>query len=624
MQYSIATVCLSGLLVDKIPAIAEAGFSGIELFENDILTYDGSIPELRRLIESHDLQVVTYQPFRDFEGLPEPRRSRAFERARYKLDLTAELGCDLLMICSSLSPHALGGIDRAAGDLAELGDQAAERGLRVAYEALGWGRFINDYRDSWEIVRRAAHDAVGLCLDTFHIFSRDTPLAAIESIPGDNIFLVQVADAPRMTLDALSWSRHYRCFPGQGELPLDEFMLKLNATGFDGPLSLEVFNDQFRAGDIEQTAKDGYRSLVYLGERTERAGNLHPQPLAPAQIPGAVAFVEFTLAADKIEAFHQLLTALGFVLAGRHRTKQVEHWRQGEINLVLNLEHGSYAAQYLSLHGSSVCAIALQVADVDKVVKRAGQMNYRASFGDPVNDTHGNPAIAGLSEGLLYFVGGNGQSIWQRDFVSADPVEQFAYLEHIDHLSFTMPYPEMLRAILMYRAMFGMSAAPAVDVYDPGGLMRSQVMRTDDNAVCFALNSSDSQHTLSSRILERQAGSGVQHIALESRDIKALARRVRDAGIDILAIPDNYYADLQARFGLSDTDAAEMAELGLLYDEDETGKFWQFYTKLFDGSFCFEIVQREGYSGFGAANAPVRSAIQSIELAALSSQAERL
>ena len=617
MQYSIATVCLSGLLADKIPAIAEAGFRGIELFENDILTYGGSIPELRRLIDSHNLEVVTYQPFRDFEGLPEPWRARAFERARYKLDLTAELGCDLLMICSSLSPHALGGIDRAADDLNDLGDLAAERGLRVAYEALGWGRFINDYRDSWEIVRRAAHPSVGLCLDTFHIFSRDTPLVAIESIPGDRIFLVQVADAPRMTLDALSWSRHYRCFPGQGELPLDEFMIKLNATGFDGPLSLEVFNDQFRASDTGQTAKDGYRSLVYLGERTERAGSTRPQPLVPPQTPGSVAFIEFTIAADKIEPFHQLLNALGFVMASRHHSKEVEHWRQGDINLVLNLEEGSYAAQYLSLHGSSVCAIALEVADVDKVIRRAAQMNYRASFGDPVNDTRGNPAIAGLSEGLLYFVPGNGQTIWQRDFKSVDAADECAYLERVDHLSFTMPYPEMLRAILMYRAMFGMTAAPAVDVYDPGGLMRSQVMRTDDHAICFALNSSDSQHTLSSRILERQAGSGVQHIALESPDIKALARRVRDAGIDVLRLPRNYYADLQARFGLSDAEVAEMADLGLLYDEDENGQFWQFYTRLFDGSFCFEIVQRQGYTGFGAANAPVRSAIQSIELASL-------
>ena len=80
MLYSIATVCLSGLLTEKIPAIAAAGFKGIELFENDVLMHAGSISDIRKLIEDHDLEVVTYQPFRDFEGLPEPLRSRALER----------------------------------------------------------------------------------------------------------------------------------------------------------------------------------------------------------------------------------------------------------------------------------------------------------------------------------------------------------------------------------------------------------------------------------------------------------------------------------------------------------------------------------------------------------------
>lgn len=611
MLYSIATVCLSGLLSEKIPAIADAGFKGIELFENDVLMHDGSISDVRKLIDDHGLSVVTYQPFRDFEGLPEPLRSRALERARRKLDLTAELGCGLLMVCSSVSPHAMGGIARAAEDLAALGELAAERGLRIAYEALAWGRHVNDYRDSWEIVRRAQHDAVGLCLDTFHIFSRDTALAAIESIPGDRIFLVQVADAPRLSMDTLSWSRHYRCFPGQGELPLSEFMRKLAVTRYDGPLSLEIFNDQFRAGDTAQTAADGYRSLVYLGERTEHAT---PEPLVPIQPPRGVAFVEFAIEPHLREAFSRLLVALGFAPVGHHRHKAVEHWRQGDIHLVLNHEDDSFAQDYYADHGSSVCAIALEVDAVDPVVSRARQLNYPAFYGDPNTDAHGNPAIAGLSEGLLYFVGRDAPSIWERDFNALEPTSSEAYLQRVDHFSVTMPYEEMLRAILLYRSMFGMQAATTVDVFDPGGLVRNQVMRTADSAVCFALNSSQAQRTLSSRLLERQSGSGVQHVAFATRDIAAIARRLRDCGIDVLELPANYYDDLQARFGLSDTQVREMAELGIVYDEDEAGSYRQLYTRLFAGQFCFEVVQRDGYRGFGAANAPIRSAMQAAEL----------
>src|SRR5262244_2325053 len=116
-----------------------------------------------------------------------------------------ELDCDLLMICSNVSPESLGGIERAAADLREIGERAAKRGLRVGFEALAWGRHINDYRDAWEAVRRADHPAVGIVLDTFHILARKTDLSAIRSIPRDRIFLVQVADAPILGMDYLPW-----------------------------------------------------------------------------------------------------------------------------------------------------------------------------------------------------------------------------------------------------------------------------------------------------------------------------------------------------------------------------------------------------------------------------------
>lgn len=134
------------------------------------------------------MKLVTLQPFRDFEGLEGRDRQRAFDRAERKFDLMAELGTDLLMCCSSVHPNAKPGIARAAEDYAELGDRAAKRGLRVAFEALAWGTHIHDYRDSWEVVRRADHASVGLVLDTFHIFSRQTELDTLASIPGDRIF----------------------------------------------------------------------------------------------------------------------------------------------------------------------------------------------------------------------------------------------------------------------------------------------------------------------------------------------------------------------------------------------------------------------------------------------------
>ena len=234
MRLAIATVCLSGGLVEKLEAIAAAGFKDVEIFENDLLSFNGTPADVRRMVADLGMQIITFQPFRDFEGMPGDKRARAFARAERKFDLMQELGCDLLLVCSNISPDSVGGIDRAAADLAELGERAGKRGLRIGFEALAWGRHINDYRDAWEAVRRADHKAVGLVLDSFHTLARKTDLKAIRSIPRDRIFLVQVADAPVLDMDPLSWSRHFRNFPGQGDLPVLDFMEALQATEFDG------------------------------------------------------------------------------------------------------------------------------------------------------------------------------------------------------------------------------------------------------------------------------------------------------------------------------------------------------------------------------------------------------
>ena len=212
---SIATVSLSGSLDEKLRAIAAAEFDAVEIFENDLLSFNGSPRDVGQLCRDLGLAICAFQPFRDFEGMPEPQRARNFTRAERKFDLMQELQTDLLLICSNISPASLGGIDRAAGDFRALGELAAPRGLRIGFEALAWGRHVNDYRDAWEIVRRADHKSIGVILDSFHALAPAFPVNAIESIPADKIFLVQLADAPKLGLDVLSWSRHFRCFPGQ-------------------------------------------------------------------------------------------------------------------------------------------------------------------------------------------------------------------------------------------------------------------------------------------------------------------------------------------------------------------------------------------------------------------------
>src|SRR5260370_2556551 len=201
MKCSIAAVSVSGTLDKKLQAIAAAGFDAVEIFESDFISFDGSASDFANMCRDLGLSICAFQPFRDFEGMPEPQRTQNFRRAERKFDLMDKLGTDLLLICSNVSPASLGGIDRAADDLRELGERASAQGLRVGFEALAWGRHVNDYRDAWEIVRPANHKSIRISLDSFHTLAPSLPVSAIGSIPGDRIFLVQLADAPQLDLD---------------------------------------------------------------------------------------------------------------------------------------------------------------------------------------------------------------------------------------------------------------------------------------------------------------------------------------------------------------------------------------------------------------------------------------
>jgi 4-hydroxyphenylpyruvate dioxygenase len=617
LQTAIATVCLSGTLNEKLEAIAAARFKGVEIFENDLLSFDGTPAEIGREIRGLGLTAVTFQPFRDFEGMPEPQRTKVFSRAERKFDLMAELGCDLLMVCSNVSPDSLGGIDRAAADFRELGERAAKRGLRVAFEALAWGRHVNDYRDSWEIVRRADHPAVGLVLDSFHVLARGTELNALRVIPRDRIFLVQIADAPKLNMDYLSWSRHYRCFPGQGDLPVGAFIDALQATGFDGLLSLEIFNDSFRAGSARQVAIDGQRSLLVmlddLGTRTGVPVPGLPRLPPPARCLG-IDFIEFAMDETAATEFEAALKMLGFVKAGVHKSKMVTWWRQGNVNLVINSDKEGFAHSFNITHGSAVCALALKVDDASAARTRAARL-LDQPFRQVVRTGEIDiPAVRGLGGSLVYFVDDKTDlgRHWEIDFdvPQGEAGGPDAGLTIIDHVSQSMQHEEMLSWLLFYTSLLGARKTPVQDVLDPGGIVLSQVVETADGGFRLVLNASQSRQTLSSRFLSELFGSGVQHIAFATDDIFSTVARLRENGVALLPIPENYYDDLEARIEIDRDLSDRLRENHVLYDRQGLGEYFQAYTTTFDGGFFFECVQRRMYDGFGAPNAPIRLAAQ--------------
>lgn len=618
MKTSIATVSISGDLREKLAAISAAGFDGIEIFENDFLAFDGSPRDVGAMIRDAGLEITLFQPFRDFEGMPEPHRARAFDRAERKFDLMQELGTDLMLVCSNVSPVSLGGINRAADDFAELGGRAAARGLRVGYEALAWGRHVNDHRDAWEVVRRADHPNVGLILDSFHTLARKTDVDTIRAIPGDRIFIVQLADAPMIDMDLLYWSRHFRNMPGEGDLAVTDFMRAVAATGYDGVLSLEIFNDQFRGGSPKSIAVDGHRSLVYLMDQVRRREPdvRIPLPEMPDRIEAqGIEFVEFAADEAEAEELARMFASLGFVEAGRHVSKDVTLWRQGGINLLINTEREGFAHSSYLVHGTSVCAIGLRVADAAATVARARALGAD-TFDQPVGPGElAIPAIRGVGGGVMHFVDRKSglAGLWETDFrlTGGGKASADAGLVSIDHLAQTMNYEEMLTWTLFYTSIFATAKTPMVDVVDPAGLVRSQAIETADGALRITLNGAENRRTLAGRFIAESFGSAVQHVAFESRDIFATAAALKACGFTSLEISRNYYDDLEARFGLDPDFADRLRAENILYDRDGEGEYFQLYGPNYGEGFFFEIVERRGgYRGYGAANAQFRIAAQ--------------
>jgi 4-hydroxyphenylpyruvate dioxygenase len=616
VKTSIATVSISGDLREKLEAIAAAGFDGVEIFENDFLAFDRSPAEVRRMVADLGLEITLFQPFRDFEGLPEPQRSQAFDRAERKFDLMEELGAPLMLVCSSVAPAALGGIDRAAADFRELGERAGRRGLKVGFEALAWGRHVNDHRDAWEVVRRADHAHVGLILDSFHSLSRKIDPDTIRAIPGDKIFIVQLADAPALDMDLLYWSRHFRNMPGEGDLPVVEFARAVAATGYDGPLSLEIFNDQFRAGSPRTIALDGHRSLIYLMDQVREA-----EPEVARNVPAlpprvsvrGVSFVEFTADETEAETLRVLLGQLGFARTGRHRTKSVERFSQGEINIVVNTEREGLAHAAYVTHGTSAYAMGLLVEDAAATLDRAKALGAQP-FAQRVGPGELSiPAVRGVGGGVIYFLDDHSDlaRVWDIEFAAEPAPGTDAGLVGFDHVAQTMNYEEMLTWILFYRSIFLVVKGPMVDVVDPSGLVRSQVIANRDGSLRLTLNGAESRRTLAGHFIAETFGSSVQHIAFASRDIFVTAEALRANGLIPLQISPNYYDDLAARLGLDAEMIERLAEHNILYDRDAGGEFFQLYTRNLGEGFFFEVVERRGaYAGYGAVNAPFRIAAQ--------------
>lgn len=585
----IATVSLSGVLTDKLAAIAGAGFDGVEIFDNDLISSTLSPAEVATRCADLGLRIDLFQPVRDIEGVPPERFDRVLHRVRRKLEVMRELGATTVLACSNVAPDAIDDAGLRAEQLHRIGELSEGYGVRVAYEALAWGRHVNRVGQAWEAVQQADHPAITLAVDTFHILSRGDDGAALAGVPGERIGFLQVADAPLLDMNVLEWSRHYRCFPGQGALDVAGVVGATLRAGYDGPVSLEVFSDVVREVEPEVTARDAMRSLVFLQEQLA-----HQLPDPPVD----AAFIE-VVGPPEGTWFPNLLAGLGFRVAGTHRTKPVTWWRNGGASVLVNEEPGAAAPRALGLVAPPVAAVQ----------DRAAAMLWPALERTRGADEALLPGIASPS-GLHVFVSAAAgeDDDWRADFdvASADlPAIDTPGWLGLDHVGIAVEPDRLNEEVSFFRTLFGLVPGAVEEFMEPHGRLRSRALRPLKGDLRVVLNVADVGAGVS-------RPHGITQLAFACTDILTQVRRLREDGTELMRVPENYYVDLDARFDLDPDFLALLREHGLLYDADADGELLHAYTTTYAAGFYVELLERRGgYDGYGAANTHVRLAAQS-------------
>lgn len=276
----MATVSLGGRLEDKLSALAAAGFDGVELLAEDVKHSAMTPAECALRCADLGVAVDLYQPFRRAEGVSEEEFVTVMERFRREMDVMDHLGAKAILVVSNTDVDAVPSLEVSADQLRRLGQAAQERGKTVVFEALGWGTHVSSTATAWDVVHAAAHPCLRLAVDTFHLFSRGESAALLHRLNVDDVGFFQIADAPPVSGPLAQWSRTRRCFPGEGSMDLVPAVTALLQRGYSGPVSLEIFNPGYTAGDPEEMARRGAQSLqeLYHQALQKTAATYEPGP----------------------------------------------------------------------------------------------------------------------------------------------------------------------------------------------------------------------------------------------------------------------------------------------------------------------------------------------------------
>ena len=318
-------------------------------------------------------------------------------------------------------------------------------------------------------------------------------------------------------------------------------------------------------------------------------------------------FVEYT--APESELLDDLFNKMGFTAVARHRSKRVVLYRQGEVNFIVNHEPDSFARAFAKVHGPSVCAFAIRVADAGHAYAHSLTLGAESHQG-PLGPMELNiPALRGIGESLIYLIDRYGDhSIYDVDFVAEEGVASHPFgagLTHVDHLTHNVHNGRMDEWAGFYERLFNFAEIRFFDIHGKATGLKSRAMASPCGKIRIPINEPSDDKSQIQEYLQAYRGEGIQHIALASDDIYATVESLSENGVKFMDIPDTYYEAVDERVPGHGEDLERLKKNKILIDgapQDGQGLLLQIFTETVIGPIFFEVIQRKGNEGFGEGN----------------------
>ncbi|MFZ5636242.1 MAG: 4-hydroxyphenylpyruvate dioxygenase [Pseudomonadota bacterium] len=318
----------------------------------------------------------------------------------------------------------------------------------------------------------------------------------------------------------------------------------------------------------------------------------------PCRIRG-IAFTEFS--GPDLGRLERLFLAFGFSKLHRRPGRDIVHFRQNDIHLLLNGEREGHSAEFARAHGPAIGAMGWLVDDAEAALATAVARGAEAVPAD--RKDHVYPAVWGIGGSVLYFVDA-GVDVYARDFVALDrPIVQpdKGFLV-VDHLTNNVPIGGRDRWASFYKDVFGFTEVRYFDIQGVKTGLTSYALRSPDGSFCIPINEPKDDKDQIAEYLREYRGPGVQHLAFLTDDILASLDALRGSPIETLEIDDAYYADVFERVPGVREDRARIREHQVLVDGDGDGYLLQIFTRNLIGPIFIEIIQRANNLGFGEGN----------------------